>query len=401
MTEMALDGLRIVDLSEGVAGGYCTRLLAGLGADVVKVEHPRTGDPLRRAGPFLRDVPHPETSAPHLHLNAAKRSITLDPHTATGLALLLHLLIPANAIVMERPPSPAFAPDALDARFPSLVVTTITSRGLDGSLAGRASTEITDLALSGYLSLNGDPDREPVKVYGSQAQLQAGLHAALGTMAALAARDRVTGGVGQHVDVAAVEAAGFLLAGAIQRHAIGGIPQRRNGPRPASFRPTRLYPSTVRPCADGHVHVHCHNRFHDLISVLMEEPRLAAAEVLAEPLGHAAEIDALMDGWLAGRDRATAVSAAQDLRIPMTEVLTPAEVVEDALGQHAARGFLVDVEHPVAGTVRQPGAPVRMHGTPWRTARAPLLGEHNRAVYCDELGLTPGDLARLAAAAVI
>jgi formyl-CoA transferase len=254
------------------------------------------------------------------------------------------------------------------------------------------------MAAGGYLSLNGDPDRPPLKPYGEQSAYQAGLHAALGTLAALRARDHAGG---QHVDVAQAEAAGFLLAGALQRFALMGRPQVRNGPRPASFAPNRLYPSTIRPCADGYVHVHCHNRFPDLISVLMQEPRLAAPDVLAEPLGHADEIDALMDGWLATRDRATAVGEAQELRIPITEVFTPAEVLADVDGHHGARGFFVDVEHPAAGMVRQPGAPVVMRDTPWRIARAPLLGEQNVDIYCGELGVTLRQLGVLRAAGVV
>ncbi len=401
----ALEVLRVIDVSDGVAGGYCTKLLACLGADVLKVERPRIGDSLRRAGPFLGDIPNAETSAPHLHLAAGKRSITLDLATATGAVLLQRLLAHADILIVDEHElrDPRFNLHAIEAIHETLVVTTITPFGLDGPRAAWRSTEIVDLALSGYLSLNGDPDREPVKPYGSQAQFQAGAHAALGTLAALRAReaDGDARSAGQRVDVARSEAAGFLLAGALQRESMMRRPQVRNGARPAGFAPNRLYPSTVRSCADGYVHVHCHNRFHDLIAVLMQDPRLDAPDVQAEPLGHAEEIDAHMDAWLATRTRSQAVSEAQELRIPMTEVLDPGEVLADALGQHNARGFFAHVEHPGAGTVVQPGAPVVMPATPWRTARAPLLGEHNVDVFCTELGLKPRALAVLVAAGIV
>lgn len=393
----ALDGLRVIDCSSGIAGGYCTRLLAGLGADVVKVEHPFAGDALRRSGPFPRDVPHREMSALHLHLNAAKRSITLDVATRSGRALLARLCAGADVLLAgDDRAAPPFDVDAIAAENPRLVAACVApfARG-----DARRSSEIVSMAASGYLSLNGDPDRTPVKPYGEQAAYQGGLHAAIGVVAALAARE--ADGAGQRVDASIADAAGFLHAGALQRQQLMQRPQVRAGARPAGFGPDRLYPSTVRPCADGHVHVHCHNRFHDLISVLMQEPRLSEPDVLATPLGHADEIDALMDRWLAQRTRFGAVAEAQELRIPMTEVLSPAEVVADIHGQHAARGFFANVPHPVADDVPQPGAPMLLDATPWRIARAPLLGEHNDAVYAGELGLSRRDLALLSAAGVV
>ena len=394
----ALDGLRVIDCGEGVAAGYCTRLLAGLGADVVKVERPGTGDVLRRAGPFLGDVPHIETSGLHLHLNAAKRSVTLAMGSRTGRTLLYRLVAGADVLIGgdDRGAPLAVDPGALAAADERLVTVIVAPFS---PADARRSTEIVTMAASGYLSLNGDPDRAPVKVYGDQAAYQCGLHAALGVLAALAAREH--DGTGQRVDVALAAAAGFLHAGALQRWAQLGRPQVRAGARPAGFGPERLYPSTVRPCADGHVHVHCHNRFHDLISVLMQEPRLAEPDLLETPIGHADEIDALMDRWLASRSRFDAVREAQELRVPMTEVLRPSDVVGDVHGQHAARGFFATRAHPVAGDVLEVGAPVRMEATPWRRARAPLLGEHNVEVYGGELGLGMRDLRDLASAGVI
>lgn len=397
---MALEDIRVIDLGQGPGGGYCTRLLAGLGADVLKIERPRAGDVLRRTPPFVRGAPSLETAALHLHLNAGKRSITLDTASPTGASMLGRLLYGADVLVTGASSPAAFGdPAALAARWPSLIHVSITALGATGPRAGWLAPEIVAFALSGYMSLNGDPDREPVKVYGSQAELQGGLHAALAVATAVLAREH--GAPAQHADVSCAEAAGSMLSGALQRHTLMRRPQHRNGARPAGFGPERLYPSTVRPCADGHVHVHCHNRFPDLLSVLMEEPRLAAPDVMDSPLGHADEIDALMDRWLAGRTRDAAVAEAQELRIPMTEVLDAREVVADAAGHHAARGAFVSVEHPGAGAVLQPGAPLRMGASPWRVARAPLLGEHNAQVFGETLGIAPRDIARLAAAGVI
>ncbi|MEX2246440.1 MAG: CoA transferase [Dehalococcoidia bacterium] len=387
----ALDGLRVIDVSEGVAGGYCTKLLAGFGADVVKVELPFRGDSLRRAGPFQADVPSIETSALHLHLNAGKRSVTLDWRCPSGRALLRRLVERADVLVVCDPPPEIHAGRA--------VVTQVTPFGAAGRRAAWRATEIVAGAAGGYLGMTGDPDREPVKPYGQIVGYYAGLQAALGTLAALAVRDRT--GKKQTVDVSVAEAAAFLVGGALQRSAVTGRAIERNGARVVGFGDGYHYPSTVRPCRDGWVHAHSHNRFPELLGAFIQEPSLNAPELLADRLGHADTVDAALDRWLAERDRWTAVAEAQEVRLPFVEVLNPGEVVDDRLGQHRARGFFPEIEHPVVGAVRQPGPPVRMTRTPWRTARAPLLGEHNAAVYCGELGLEPRDLARLAAAGVL
>ena len=159
--------------------------------------------------------------------------------------------------------------------------------------------------------------------------------------------------------------------------------------------------STHRPCDGGYVYIHRHNRFPDLLAALTHEPRLGAPDVLAKPLGHAGETDALIDGWLASRDKWRAVEEAQELRVPFTEVLDPREVVEDRLGQLTARGFLTNIDHPVAGRVTALGAPIVMPASPWMVCRAPLLGEQNADVLGGELGLSARSMARLAAAGVI
>ncbi len=395
----ALAGLRVIDTSEGVAGGYCTRLLAGLGADVIKVERPLIGDVLRRAGPFLHDVPHVETSASHMHLGAGKRSVTLDLTTASGTHLLFRILATADVFLARDDPSqsPQLSAGALGTRYPELIIASITPFGTTGPRANWRAPDVVSHAMGGYLAMTGDPDREPVKPYGEQSGYQAGLHAALGIAAALAARDRNDAG-GQHVDVAASEASTFLIGGALARAFAFGRESMRNGTRPVGLPPEYLYPSTIRPCDGGDVYVHRHNRFPDLLAALTHEPRLAAPDVLAQPLGHADETDALLDGWLASRDKWRAVEEAQELRVPFTEVLDPAEVVEDRLGQLTAREFITKADHPVAGRVTALGAPIVMPESPWIVRRAPLLGEHNVEVLGAELGLSGRSMARLAAA---
>jgi crotonobetainyl-CoA:carnitine CoA-transferase CaiB-like acyl-CoA transferase len=405
MAPGALSGLTVLELAEGVSGAYCGKLLAGLGADVTKIERPARGARLRKAGPFPNDRPHIETGALHLHLDSGKRSLTLDLHSPTGRRLLRRLTAKADVLIssitVAALESLGLDHERLSAENDPLVLTTVTPRGASGPRSTTHATEIVIYALGGYLMLTGDPDKEPLKAYGHQGEYQAGLQAAAGTLVALTARDHAGFGRGQHVDVAATEAVAFLLGGPPLDYYFFGREWRRNGTRLSGFPDNYLYPSTIRPCKDGYVHVHGHNRFPELLATLMHEPRLAEPDLLAAMFGHADEIDAIMDRWLAMRTRAEAVEQAQELRLPFAAVLDPSEAVEDAAGVHAAREFFVEIEHPVAGRAKQPGPPIRFADSPWETRPAPLLGEHNEEIYCGMLGLSRRELVRLRQAGVV
>ena len=240
---------------------------------------------------------------------------------------------------------------------------------MTGPYANYLGSELIAYALGGYMMLTGAPDREPLKAYGDLIQYQAGGQAALGTLAALFARERT--GLGQLVDVSAMEAATFLLGGVEQNAYFYGRVARRNGTRLLGFPPEHSYPSTIRPCADGFVHCHSNNRFADLLGVLIPDPRLTDPELLRTPTGHADEIDDAMDAWLIDKARVDIVRQAQELRLPFTEVMEPGEVMAEP--HHKERGSFIEVTHPQAGPLLQPAAPFRMSATPWVTAPAPSL----------------------------
>lgn len=368
----------MVEFATGVAGPYCGKLLAGLGAEVVKVE-PAEGDPTRRAGPFPGDVPHMERSGLFLHLNTGKQSAVAEQADLSPAELVRRLCAHADVLLLGHRPAELTAAEidiaALRAACPRLVVVDVTPFGLTGPYADWRGDELVVYALSGYMLLTGAPEREPIKAYGSLVQYQAGAHAALGTVAALFARDR--DGAGQVVDVSAMEAGTFLIGGVEQNAYFYGDVARRNGTRLLGFSPRHSYPSTIRPCRDGFVHCHSNNRYLDLLGALIPHPRLADPELLGAMMAHADEIDAIMDEWLATRDRRDIVRGAQTLRLPFTEVLAPGEVVAEE--HHRERGSFVVVDHPGAGPVLQPGAPIRMPATPWETRPAPMLGQHTGA----------------------
>ena len=175
--------------------------------------------------------------------------------------------------------------------------------------------------------MTGAPDRAPIKAYGSLTAFQAGAHAAAGTLAA--ARARRFPGRGQLGEPAAIDAGVFRLGGVGRRADFYGEAPRRNGTRLVGMPPQHPYPSTIRPCRDGFVHCHSNNRHRDLLGVLLGEPRLLEEDLLGLMTGRADEIDAALDGWLRDRDRREAVRAAQEMRLPFTEVLEPGEVMEE------------------------------------------------------------------------
>ena len=368
----ALGGLRVVEVATGVAGPYCGRLLAGLGAEVVKVEPP-AGDPTRLAGPFPNDVHDIEKSGLFLHLNAGKSSVVFADGEREA-ALIESLLPDADVVILGwRPGELAERGIELDRwrqRWPRLVITSVTPFGLTGPYANWRGGELVVFALGGYMMLTGSPEREPLKAYGELVQYQAGVHAAVGTLTALRASEAT--GDGQVVDVSAMEAATFLLGGVEQQAFFEGKIARRNGTRLLGFPPEHSYPSTIRRCADGFVHCHSNNRYLDLLGALIPHPRLADPELLHAMMLHADEVDAIMDEWLADKPRTEVVERAQEMRLPFTEVMTPREVL--AVEHHVERGSFVEVEHPKAGRLVQPGAPMRMSATPWETKAAPLLG---------------------------
>jgi crotonobetainyl-CoA:carnitine CoA-transferase CaiB-like acyl-CoA transferase len=380
-----LHGIRVLELSTSPSAAYGGRLLAGLGAEVIWIEPP-TGSPLRRSGGFPNDHPERDSGALTLHLQRGKQSLTLDLNTRAGQRLWRRLR--PDIVLCDLSPAKWAAwglePQALLAADPSLIVTSITPYGASGPLQDWQATELTAYAAGGYLRITGEPDREPIKAWGTQAQLQAGIHAALGTAAAL--RTRARDGKGQHVDVSLAEAVSFLLGGTLQSAYFFDREPERNGTRLVGFGAGHAYPSTVRPCGDGFVHAHCNNRFPETLAVLFDEPRLAEPDLLQTMFGHADEIDTLMAPRLERTDRATIVREAQALRIPFTEVLRPSEVLEDEAGHHASREFLVRGVHPVAGAMTYPGAPIRLGAASWQDGVAPLLNAD--AALWDEAGET-------------
>jgi crotonobetainyl-CoA:carnitine CoA-transferase CaiB-like acyl-CoA transferase len=376
-----LHGIKVVELAEGIAGPYAGKLLADYGADVVKVESP-SGDRARHLGPFPAGVvePDPEQSALFLHLNTNKRSVVAGPADD-----IVHGLLAEADLVLQS--EPLLAPDELRALHPGLSVVTVTSFGLTGPYAGYAGSEIIHYALGGPMSASGDPNREPLKMGADLGQYQCGSMAALAGLAAVMVAE--TGGRGVHVDLANVE----TQVASIDRrmtYLLYAAYRGEDVPRFGGYS-VAVFPGGCRPAADGHVQVstllNWLPRMHEVIDdhelrALYDDPTWFFSETLPEAA------DSILVGWTLSRTKQEAMEQAQAKAWPVTAVNTPLDVLAD--GHFAQRRFFRDVDHPVAGVVRQPGAPIRMVDG-WQLRRpAPLLGEHTAEVTSETRGVAGG-----------
>lgn len=399
MTDGALDGLRVLDLSQHVSGAYCGKLLAGYGADVVKVEPPE-GDPTRRLGPFLAERPHPETGALFLYLNTSKKGITLNLDARGGVQVLHDLAHSVDVLIEDLEPGKLARRGAgypnLAAVNPGLVYTSISPFGSDGPYAEWAATQLTLYAMGGYMYLTGDADREPLQGPGWQPSYLAGIHAVVGIMTALWIRESGLGG--QLVEVSEMESVAACHQWTITRYNYSGTVQRRIGNR-YDFG----HPITIYPCRDGYVAIGVASEEQaERFFLLIDRPELLADERFnsnVARLANASTLDEIMGPWFLKRTEEEIVRQCQELRVPCSPVSEVDELLENE--HYRARGFWRGLDHPVAGTLQHPAPPFRMTGSPDTVARAPLLGEHNQDVYGGWLGLTPEDLTSMREAGIL
>lgn len=395
-----LDGVKVIDLTHHIAGPYCTKLLAEFGAEVVKIERPGVGDLGRRAGPFLADNANGEKSGLFLYLNMGKKSVTLDLKSVTGRRLLRELVDRADIVVENFSPRvmPAWGLSYADLEKgnPGLIMTSISNFGQSGPYRDFKATSMSLLGLGGFMYQTGDPHREPLNLWGDNALYFAGMAAAVGTMAALHARDGT--GFGQHVDISVMEAVIACLDFTLVTYSYLGGTRRRLGNRHPF-----IHPWTLLPCRDGYISLNVGALHHwESLCHMIGRPDMAEDgrfKLSADRAKHADEIDAALGVWLSQRSKQEIVETAQLWRVPCGSVLTVGELFDDP--QYEARQFFVDVEDPITGCQTYPGAPFRMSETPWRCGRAPFLGEHNSVILCERLGYTKQDLIRLRECGVI
>ncbi len=404
MSAGALEGLTVIEVGGGVAAAFCTRVLADLGATVIKVEPPG-GDPLWHAGPLAPARADSERGGLPLALDAGKRNITLDLTDTSARHRLSALLAGADLYVENGPEVSARFADlryqALRQANPSLVVLSLSPYGMTGPWGGQTAADLHVCAVSGVSIVLGEPQRTPLHLPHSVPSMLAGAEGAAAALAAL--RGAAHSGVGQHIDVAAADCLAFCAGSmALYVEALGAQWQRRGLDRHGP-----IYPSGYYPCKDGYIILHTQSRRQwSAFLQLMGNPEWARNDPqlqdgVAIGFARADEVDLHFIPWLVQHTRAELLAMAKGNGIVVAPLQTVAECV--ASEQLHARRFWGDVNG-----VRVPGFPCRMSASPWRVGPAvrrdapqpppdPLLGkegEDQASLLAKEEELRPPSLPR-------
>jgi len=400
--------LTVLDLSRVLAGPSCTQLLADLGATVIKVEKPGTGDDTRAwAPPYLKDAAGADTSesAYYLSCNRGKLSVAIDFTTPQGRDLVRELARQADVLI-ENFKVGGLTRYGLDYTSlaqvnPRLVYASITGFGQSGPYAERAGYDFIIQGMSGFMSLTGERDDAqgggPQKAGVAITDLVTGLYAAVAILAALQSRDRT--GQGQQVDLALLDSAVAMMSVMNMNYLVTGTPPERAGNAHQNIVPYQVF-----ACADGHLILAVGNdsqfaRFCEVAGV-PEWARDARFAKNADRVRNRATLVPMVAGVIAARDQREWLAALEDAGIPCGPINKLDAVFADP--QIVARGMRFDLPHPLAGKVPQVAPPIRMSGTPLRPELPPpLLAEHTMQVLRERLHLSEAEVRRLAAEGVV
>ncbi len=395
----ALGGLRVLDLAGG-AGVFCTKLLADMGADVVKIEPPQ-GDVTRGSGPFMNDIPHPERSLYFWYYNTDKRGITLNLEVDEGCQIFHRLAKAADVIVDTFPPGkrkPELGWEALSQLNPRLIVVSITPFGQTGPYKEYHSCDIVASALGGQMYVCGEPHTPPLKPYGEQTYLIASFFGALGILLALHYRNFT--GLGQYIDVSMHECVAATIEHVNVRYLYDKVIAKRQG----SLQWNNAF--RIFRCKDGYILLSLFQQWDTLIEWLDSEGM--AADLTDEKwrrhqvrLGGIEHIIQVLERWTQTHTVNELVEQGQLMHFPWAPVDSLPQLVANP--QLIERGFFVELAHPELGArVKYPRAGAEFSRSPWRLVRcAPLIGEHNQQIYGEELGFSAQRLAALEEAGVI
>ncbi len=390
-----LEGIRVLEVCNFMAGPFCTMQLADLGADVIKIENPAGGDLVRLGGPFVDGE-----SSPFLRLNRNKRSLALDLKSAEGKDVFRKLAARADVMVENMRPG-TMADLELDyprlsALNPRLIYVSASGWGQDGPYSQLPGLDIMAQAMSGLMSITGETGGNPVKVGVPVTDLVCALYGAAAVLAALLARER--DGKGQLIDVCLLES-GVSLAiwEAGQYFATGEVPEPL-GSAHRSFAPYQAIRSSDGYFTVGATSPRNWTAFCEVTGLqhLENDARFATNHARVD---HREELIALVEAVTANKPAAYWVERLQHAGVPCAKLQDYAQVFSDP--HLIARDFFVDLPHPKLGPTRVLGSPMRLSGTPvWMSHAAPMLGQHSAEVLRD-LGYSDAAIDQLAEAGVI
>jgi crotonobetainyl-CoA:carnitine CoA-transferase CaiB-like acyl-CoA transferase len=385
---------RVLDLADEKTS-FCSKILADLGAHVIKVEKPG-GDSSRRIGPFWRNSAHPEKSLSFWYNNTNKLGVTLNLGNTSGRKIFAKLVENADVVVESFPPGYL---DKLDLSFkflrgvnPGIIMVSVTGFGQNGPRKDFKACDLVASALGGQMYVCGSPSFPPINAYGQQSYLTASLFATVGILLAL--RKRARTGKGDHIDISLQEAVTSTLEHVLVRYFYEQAVAKRRGDRHWNdfFR--------VLPCKDGFIHLTPFVGWETIVGLLdsegkaqdLKDEKWKDEEYRAENLDHVIDV---LGQWTKTYKGDELFKLGQLLRFPWAPICSSKEIL---LSPHLqSRGFFIDFEHPELGSVLgYPGMPYRLssrYSMPRK--RAPLIGEDNVQVYQRELGLRKEDLSRL------
>jgi crotonobetainyl-CoA:carnitine CoA-transferase CaiB-like acyl-CoA transferase len=403
MAIAALEGVRVVELGEGVSAAFCAKLFGDYGAEVIKIEKPAAGDTTRHWGPYPDDIPHPEKSGTFFTLNTNKQSVTLDVDTAKGRELLVSLISTADVLIENYMPQQmkdwGLDYASLSKLAPNMIMISITPFGQTGPYANWKAYDLNTFHLTGAGSRYcGRQGEAPLEHGTYSAEYYGAYVAATWGLASVFAQDEVGG---EHIDVSCAEAIAATFVGGQN---IGGFAQDGVfGSRTGVGMPLAA-PATILPCKDGHVWMLALEaaQWHGLVNA-MGNPDWAQLEMFDDMFTRAQNSDliySMMIEWTMQHSKQDIMDLCQQNNCPSTAVYNIQDAAEHP--HMRDRNYVVELEHPVIGRVRDLGAPVRIPDCPGGpTTAAPLLGQHNEAIYREKLGLSEAEYRDLQSTGVI
>jgi formyl-CoA transferase len=395
---LPLGDVRVVELGQLLAGPFCGQLLGDFGAEVIKVEDPSSGDPMRQWG---REKPYGKSLWwPVVARN--KKSVTANLRTAEGQDLVRRLVAEADVLVENFRPGTlerwGLSPEELWEINPGLVVTRVTGFGQSGPYASRAGYGSIGEAMGGIRYVTGDPDRPPARAGISLGDSLAAIFACLGTLVSLHQRERT--GRGQVVDSAIYEAVLAMMESLVPEYQIAGYQRERTGTTLPNVSPSNVYPT-----ADGEMVLIAANQdtVFKRLAQAMEQPAMATDERYATHGArgqHMAELDELIARWSATVKAEELLERLHENGVPAGRIFKARDMLADP--HFAAREAIVRLAHPELGEFAMHNVVPKLSASPGRVRHVgPELGEHNDEIYRDLLGLGDDALSSLRAAGVI
>ena len=385
-----LDGIKVLDLTRVLAGPYATMLLGDLGAEIIKIEQPGTGDESRNFGPFKNGF-----SLYFMSVNRGKRSITLNLKTERGQAIFKQLLAHTDIVVENFRPGTmkklGLDYDTLKTEHPSLIYAACSGFGQTGPYAQQGAYDMIIQGMGGIISITGEPEGPPVRVGTSISDITAALFTTIGVLSALHHRNET--GKGQFVDVAMLDSLVAVLENAVVRYFATG-----EAPKPLGARHPAITPFEAFASADGHVIIALGNdtlwaKFCEHVNRqdLISDERFRTN---ADRTENHAELFPILSEIMSQRTTDDWIDALGKIGVPCGPINAMDKVVSHP--QVQAREMITRVAHHITGAVEVPGVPIKLSETPGNVdAPAPSLGEHTTEILTDILKMSPNEVAAL------